>query len=559
MSDLLHRFLWGYGADGYCVLARSAGLSSELSYEARALFEHYDLSEQRPALMSGTLDGFLVLCSVQLRIQPGQRGYWERAFVLVPMQRADVELDGLLALLPEPTQRGELPTPPWPPQQVPHRMLERGEEDAVAALWTAALRGQTVRLVGFSFEEELRVCGALWSRLLPESRHGLHLALGLARSPAAHLPSGICSVEEPIGTEDVVVSRNALAECSESPDLLRAFYTQHIWPLVVLADTSGHDRPWWQRWSEEVRVVLPGSATALCQPSVFRSIALADRIASGQPFVGAATDQTVLQDPQGGWRTFTAWLLHRCHQRSSAELFRIARELSRMRLATSDPGVTDGLGAVLLAAEVRAVLASEQAPESLAERLTPESVSGRLTPELKDAMLRAVHAAIWRAVALLLGSLAGRGLARVGRELEAPWPDVPRFEKSAWFRRLFSRTPDPKAVPQTPAELMQSWLDRYAAERGAAGSRDRIISDGGLGSGAGSWLAAELDSERGRVILRSLIRGLVYTAHAARSSEQRAPLLPVIEDLLLGLQAATDRRPLTTYKDEENAHGSHRD
>lgn len=562
MSDTIHRFLWGYGADGYCILARSAGLPSELASEVRALFEAYDFSELRPSLVSGQLDGHLVLCSAHLRKQPGKRASWERAFVLVPMRSfGTAGMDSLLQLLPDSSLRGELPPPLWPPPPEQALTLEPDEERSLAALWAAALRGQTVLLQGYSPEQEQRLCSALWQRIPPAHRRLLGLGLGLSTVPATELRSTIYSVEEPSRAGDVVISRDnaSVKDDQQRSDLLRHFYVQYVQPLVASPEPTGDSRSWWLRWSESVVAVLPGSVAELCQPAVFSNVALADRVAAGRPIelalAGDGTPQN-LGVLGGSSRIFIAWLVHHCRDRAPAELFRIVRELSRLLLAVPGEGaagVIDRMGDLLLEAATREALAPAQDPGSLAERFAVEHTAAYLIPETQDATLCAVHAAVWSAATSLLGKLARQGNPCVVRELQIPWPDAPRRERTGWLRRLFSRSPDPETAAETPAVLLQRWLDDPFTERGAAKPPHVDARIETLSPGPESPLVTALTSDRGDKAVQSLIRGLVHTAYAARRQEQRDLLTPAIHHLLHNLSLSKNRAESPTAEDKSHA------
>lgn len=560
MSDAIHRFLWGYGSDGYCVLARSAGLPSELTSEVRALLEPCSFSERRPSFVSSQLDGYFVLCSANLRQQPGKRASWERAFVLVPIHfLGTAGLDRLLQLLPDSSQRGELPVPPWPPPPEQSLTLETDEERSLAVIWAGTLRGQSVFLQGFSPEEELRLCQALWQRVPPEHRRLFHLALGLSTIPASELRSTLCSVEEPPHTGDVVIFRQSASTEDDQPNLLRHFYAKYVQPLVTSPEPTGDSRPWWLRWSESVAAVLPGSSQELCRPVVFSNVALADWVAEGRPFelaaVGNGTPQHLGILAEGS-RIFITWLAHRCRDRSPAELFRIVRALSRLISSfpgESSAGIIARMGTLLLEAGAREALAPGQDPGSLAERLNVEHTAACLLPETPESTLRAVHAAVWNTAALLLGKLARQGNRCVVAELQTPWPDAPRLARESWLRRLFSRSPNPDAAAETPASVLQRWLEHPFEEHVTAMAAHFDARMEALSPGPESPILAALLSERGDLAVKSLMRGLVHTAYAARRLEQRELLAPAIQELLHNLYLSKNRTEPAAAEDKSHA------
>lgn len=560
MSDTVHRFLWGYGADGYSILAHSPGLPSSLALDARTLFEPYDVSERRPSLISGQLEGYWVLCSAQLQQRPGKRASWERAFLLIPTRAlGSVGLCSLLQLLPDSAQRGELPAPEWPPQQEPLITLMASGERALVAAWTAALHGQSVCLSGFTLDEEQQLVSALWQRVLPETRPRLCLALGLRSAPSSALSSTLLSVEEPQRIADVLISNEDLPadESGHSADPIEYFYVRYVQPLVKRGAPSAGSDPWWLRWTKTLTDVLPGSAAALLQPAVFRSIALADQVAEGGELDPAAVREGSLHGTGGlDPRVFLAWLAFRCREQPAAERLRIARELSRwvaLAPVEESAAITAQVGALLLTAGIQDSLMAMQSPAPLADRFEPEQLAACLVPGLTDAALQAVHAATWSAAAMLLTQLARHGNPSVARELKAPWPDAPRLEKPGWLRRLFSRSPAPSAESETVAVLLQRWLDHLPADYVAEAPIPVSLDAAERRSESETSLVAA-PAERSNQAIQSLLRGLVHTAYAARRPEARSLLVPVIQALIYSPPLVSQRAEPAAVREESDAH-----
>lgn len=524
-SGELHRFVRGYAAGGYGLIASSEGFPPEVMSACLDEFERWELAPVGTALVMvplrvrSRLDGWIALASRLVEPEQG-RAYRETACA-VYLDRTRGEpppVHALFRAVPGFDAQGVIPTEVLShPQENLAELLPRFHAEAVRRAFAHLFLNEPVRLAAVGRQQEIEFAGFVTSLLPAPMAQTMVIGLGLgARGSATKRRRGLfqwMDNEQPAVPE--LDPRVPPATVASSTSLLERWFHMELAPR--LEDPVGvpeHDlRVFWKELAQETGAQADVVDQALLEGRA-RTHALAESVVAEQAVesLPAATARKYLLSIAG----------------SPAEQLRFVQ---RLRSPDGGPASSERISRLerLLPQDDPASSACESAFRLIAalqfelDISTPSRGEGRfglevgLRPGLGYGQAL-VEEEYWLLAGELLGRLAALAPQAFAEALQTPWTPPPGTEHPGFFERL--RRSLRGAPVRSVADCLRALDD---GQHGSAGFRD--ISLGG----AGRPSKAMLELLRDRWGEQGICRSLQAFAHAAY--RLRGPLVSIAAEL----------------------------